>query len=73
MKSFVKIILLAILAVSLSGCTIVNERCHHGHVCKEVVVINSRHRPVRPAHRPSPKVTHHVPRHGYTKPGHVFP
>jgi hypothetical protein len=67
MKSLVSIILLVILAIIVSGCTIVNERCRHGHPGKEVVVINSRHRPVRPMPRPRPDSPHHRPGHDRPK------
>ncbi len=73
MKTLVSIILLAILAISFSGCTIVNERCRHGHACNEVVVINSRHRPVRSVPPPHPESRHNRSRHGHPGPKRMFP
>jgi len=73
MKTFVSIIFLAILAISLSGCTIVNERYRHRHARNEVIVTYSQHRPGRPAHQPFPNVTHHGPRQGRPRPGRMFP
>ncbi len=73
MKSLVSIIFLAILAISLTGCTIVSERCRRGHACNEVIVTSSRHRPGRPAPRPYPNSPRHKPGHGHPGPGRMFP
>jgi hypothetical protein len=73
MKSLITIIFLAILAISLSGCTIVNERCRHGHACKEVVVTYSQHRPGKPMPRLHNNSRHHRPRHGHPGPKRMFP
>ncbi len=72
MKTIISIIFLAFLAISLSGCTIVNERYRHRHACNEVIV-TSRHMPVRPVPRPYPKVTHHRPRRDRSGSEHMHP
>lgn len=72
MKSLISIIFLVFLAISLSGCTIVNERCRHRRACNEVIV-TSRRLPVRPAPRPHPNVTRHRSRHGRPEPGRMHP
>lgn len=72
MKSLISIIFLVFLAISLSGCTIVNERCRHRRACNEVIV-TSRHLPVRPAHRPHPNVTGRRLRHDHPGPGRMHP
>jgi len=67
MKRLILAILVAILAMSLSGCVVVT-RHHHGHRPPAVIVTHPRHLPVRPGPPPHPRVQRHVVRHD----GHRF-
>jgi hypothetical protein len=55
MKTLISIILLIVMAISITGCTVVRER-HYGRAHHEVIVTHEHHRDVRPIppRRPGP-------------------
>jgi uncharacterized protein YceK len=53
MKRLIVTIIVAILAISLSGCSFVREH-YRGHASNEVIVTSSRHLPVRHERWPRP-------------------
>lgn len=69
MKTLISIVSLVLLAISLSGCTIVNERCRHRHTCREII-ITERHVPAHPAPRRHRNIPQRRPRHEHSEPGH---
>jgi hypothetical protein len=67
MKRLIATILLAILAISLTGCTIVRHRHRgHGHGPHAVVITRPRHLPV-PSPQPRHPGGHHMPRRGHPR------
>ena len=59
MKPLIVTIVIAILAISLTGCTFVREY-HRGHASHEVIVTQPRHLPIVPGN-PRYHVGHHAP------------
>jgi len=58
MKPLIVTIVLAILAISLTGC--VEVRGYHGHASRAVVVTQPRHLPIGPRHPHRPYARHHI-------------
>jgi uncharacterized protein YceK len=61
MKRLIVTIIVAILAISLSGCSFVREH-YRGHASHEVVVTSPRHLPVRHERWRHPYARHHMTR-----------
>jgi len=60
MKPLIVTIVLAILAISLTGC--VEVRGYHGHASRAVVVTHPRHLPIGPRPPHHPYAHHHTAR-----------
>jgi len=61
MKPLIVTIILAILTISITGCTFVREY-HRGHARNEVIVTHPRHLPIGPEHPHRPYVRHQMER-----------
>jgi len=61
MKPLIVTIILAILAIFITGCDVV-EKHYHGHERRVVVVAPPRRMPVRPERRPHPDARRYGPR-----------
>ncbi len=60
MKSLIVTIIVAILAMSLTGCVVVEEH-RHRHARHTVVVTSPRHLPIGPGHPHHPDARRHMP------------
>lgn len=68
MKSLVSIVLLALLAVSLSGCMIVDR--HSRHRPSDKPIVTTPEKPGQPGSKPESKDKYHNPGHDEPEPGY---
>jgi hypothetical protein len=61
MKSLIITIIIAILAMFITGCTFVKEY-HRGYARHEVIVTSPRHLPIGPGRPPRPSAHHRIER-----------
>ncbi len=62
MKSLIITIIIAILAIFITGCTFVREY-HRGYARNEVIVTSPRHLLIGPGHPYRPYARHRIERH----------
>ncbi|MGD8500948.1 MAG: hypothetical protein PVJ86_09890 [Phycisphaerales bacterium] len=68
MKRLIATILLAVLTVSFTGCTIVSHRHHgHWHGPHPVIITRPRPVPIPPPHPRHPHGHHRMPRRGHPR------
>lgn len=72
MKTLIITIIVAILAISVSGCTFVKEY-HREHHRPVAVVTHPRRVPIGPGRHPRPNVRRHIERPGYPRYRHWRP
>ncbi|MHC4557320.1 MAG: hypothetical protein ACYTFW_14375 [Planctomycetota bacterium] len=72
MKSLILTIIIVILAMPLTGCTVVTGH-RHGHTHHGVVITHPRHRPIPPPPPPHPGSHHQRGRPGRPFGRHMLP